>query len=106
MIGAPSRLLVDRAVARVAGHPLVWGTLIVNVLGSFVLGCVAGAGSSSVRTVVGVGFCGSFTTFSTFAFETLHLFESGQRRLGLANLALSITLGLGAAAAGWAIVAR
>ena len=79
----------------------MWGTLVVNVVGSFVLGVVAAGGASQVHTVVGIGFCGSFTTFSTFGFETLHLFESGQRRLAVSNVALSIVLGLAAVSLGW-----
>ena len=79
----------------------MWGTLAVNIVGSLVLGVVAAGGAGEVRTVVGIGFCGSFTTFSTFGFETLHLFESGQRRLAASNVALSVVLGLAAVSLGW-----
>jgi CrcB protein len=61
-------------------------TLAVNVLGSFALGAVVALpGPESVVLVAGTGFCGAFTTFSTFAFETVRLFETGERRRALAN---------------------
>ena len=106
LVGAPMRLLVDRYVAHFSGRPLMWGTLAVNVVGSFVLGLVTAGGSSGTRTVIGIGFAGSFTTFSTFAFETLHLFETGQRRLAWTNVVLSLSLGLAAVALGWGLAAR
>ena len=70
--GAAARFAVTLWLAHRLGGPLPWGTLAVNVLGSFVLGVVVGfAPSPSVRALLGTGFCGGFTTFSTFAVETL-----------------------------------
>jgi CrcB protein len=74
-------------------------TLAVNVLGSLALGAVlaAPAGDAAVLAL-GTGFCGAFTTFSTFAFETLRLFEAGEPRRALANAAVNL---VGALAAVW-----
>jgi CrcB protein len=84
--------------------------LVVNIAASAVLGFVTGAtvagGTSHVdhRVVglVGAGLCGALSTYSAFAFETLRLVEIGQRRLALANVAVSVSVGLGAAFLGGA----
>jgi CrcB protein len=83
-------------------------TLAVNVLGSLALGAVLAvpAGDSVVLTL-GTGFCGAFTTFSTFAFETVRLFETGERRRALANAVVNLVgallaVWLGSTAAGLA----
>jgi CrcB protein len=104
-IGALLRYLVDGLIGDRADSVLPWGILAVNVTGSFVLGVVTGLAlhhglGRTPRIVIGTGFCGAFTTFSTFAYETVRLMESGPRREALANVALSLALGLAAAAAG------
>ena len=81
-IGAPLRYLVDGAVADRAEGVFPWGTLTVNVSGSLVLGFLTGlalyhAFPSEPRIVLGTGFCGAYTTFSTFTFETVRLVEEG-----------------------------
>jgi len=81
-IGAPLRYLVDGAVAGRAKGVFPWGTLIVNVSGSLVLGFLTGlalyqAFPSEPRIALGTGFCGAYTTFSTFTFETVRLVEEG-----------------------------
>jgi len=81
-IGAPLRYLVDGAVADRAEGVFPWGTLIVNASGSLVLGLLTGlalyhAFPSEPRIVLGTGFCGAYTTFSTFTFETVRLVEEG-----------------------------
>ncbi|WP_235735293.1 fluoride efflux transporter CrcB [Nocardioides alcanivorans] len=93
--GAPTRYLLDRAVQARRQTPMPWGTLTVNVIGSAVLGLVAGlaVGHDVPREVVlgiGVGFCGALTTFSTFSFETWRLHESGARRQAVLNVVLSL----------------
>ena len=104
-VGAPVRYLVDRAVQ--ARHDTVfpWGTFAVNIVGSVFLGLLAGAvtisaAPHSVQLLVGVGFCGALTTYSTFSYETLRLREDGATFLALANVIISVASGLGAAFTG------
>ena len=105
-IGAPSRWLVDRSVRSRWPSDFPWGTLTVNLGGSFVLGVVLGAAGhvaagADVALLLGTGFCGAFTTFSTFAFETLRLIEEHERRYAVVNVAVSLLLGCLLASAGW-----
>lgn len=96
-VGAPLRYLVGRW----ANRAFPWGTLAVNVAGSAVLGAVAGFGTAApepVLVLVGTGFCGALTTYSTFGWETLSLAESGHLRAAVANVGLSVVAGVGAAA--------
>jgi CrcB protein len=104
MVGAPLRLLADRLAAQRRGHGSVLGTLGVNVLGSAVLGLVVGlAGTPGwVVALVGTGFCGALTTFSTFGYDVVRLVEEGRLGRALGYLAASLVLGLGAAAGAWA----
>jgi CrcB protein len=104
--GAPGRYLVDRFVQSRLDAVMPWGTLCVNVVGSLVLGLVTGlathhAVSDEVVTTLGTGFCGALTTYSTFSYETLRLYEDGARLYAGANLLLTLTAGLGAAVAGF-----
>jgi CrcB protein len=107
-IGAPLRYLVDGLVGDRTDAVVPWGILVVNVSGSFVLGLVTGLAlhhglGRTPRIVIGTGFCGAFTTFSTFTYETVRLIEADRRREALVNVALSLGLGLAAAAAGLAL---
>ena len=81
-------------------------TLTVNVLGSFLFGVLlfAGAGES-IFLLAGVGFCGSFTTFSSFSVETVQLCERGDRRLALANALANLLVSLAAIGLAWLLVA-
>jgi len=83
-------------------HPhLPVGTLAVNVSGAFLLGVLAGASvEGDARLLFGAGLLGAYTTFSTWMIETQRIGEAGKRRLALANIVLSIALGLAAAALG------
>ncbi len=106
--GAPTRFLVDRYVTGRFASQLPWGTFLVNASGSLLLGVLAGlalAGSLPPLLVAGLGtgFCGAYTTFSTFSFETLRLAESGRLAEAGANLLASVGVGLAAAAAGVAL---
>ena len=105
-VGAPARYLADLAVQSRRGGRFPWGTLTVNVAGSFVLGTTAGAvsaagGPSWVLTLVGTGFCGALTTFSTFSFETVRLLQERSARAALGNVVLSLGAGLAGCALGW-----
>ena len=107
-IGAPSRYLVDRAVSSRHDSVLPWGTLIVNVVGSLVLGVITGLAAhhdlpSQVLLALGTGFCGALTTYSTFSYETLRLYEDGARLFALANVTVSVVGCLAAALAGYAL---
>ena len=99
-VGAVIRHLVDRLMPA-AVIPL--GTLAVNVAGSFVLGLLAGLGSSlsgGVGALVGTGLCGALTTWSTFAFQTV---EAGSRWAAALNVAATLVIGLAAVVAGRAV---
>lgn len=94
-VGAVVRFLLDGAVSRRAGRAFPYGTLAVNLTGAFLLGLLAGAAvSGSAYKLAGVGFIGAFTTFSTWAFESHRLGEDGRLRLGAANFAVSLVLGV------------
>ncbi|MEV6814538.1 fluoride efflux transporter CrcB [Micromonospora sp. NPDC051296] len=104
-VGAPLRYLVDRAVQARHDSAFPWGTLVVNVAGCLLLGVLvggatAGALPGSLVTLLGTGLCGALTTYSTFGYETVRLFEQGVRLGALLNVAASVAAGLGAAFAG------
>jgi CrcB protein len=104
-VGAPLRLLADRwAVAR-RGHGTVLGTLTVNVVGSAILGLVLGVGDAPawVAALVGTGFCGTLTTFSTFGYDVVRLVEERHVARAFGCLTATLVLGIGAAAAGFAL---
>ncbi|BCB90126.1 fluoride efflux transporter CrcB [Phytohabitans suffuscus] len=100
-VGAPLRYLVDRFVQTRHESAFPWGTLAVNIGGSALLGFLAGLPASpTVMAALGTGFCGALTTYSTFSYETLRLVQDGARFYAVANLAASLTGGLGAAYVG------
>jgi CrcB protein len=100
-VGAIARFLLDGAVAGRFGREFPYGTLLVNVLGAFVLGVLVGAViNPDAYRVVGTGLIGAFTTFSTWALESHRLGEEGEVRLGAGNFAISLVLGLFAVWAG------
>lgn len=107
-LGAPCRYLLDRAVSERIESDLPWGTFLVNISGAFLLGFLAGIAladhlSPFGTALLGTGFCGAYTTFSTFTFETVRLLEDGRILEAGANAAVSVLVGLAAAAAGVAI---
>lgn len=73
-----------------------WGTFVVNVVGSFALGLLTGVASSQVQLLLGAGLCGALTTYSTFSYETLKLYESGAKTYTVLNVVGSVAVGLGA----------
>jgi fluoride exporter len=106
-IGAPLRYLTDVFVQSRHSTSFPVGTLLVNVFGSLVLGVIAGlvgsTTSSWVFALVGTGFCGALTTFSTFSFETVRLAQEGSMIKAAVNAFASVAVALGMCAAGYAI---
>ncbi len=110
-LGAPARYLVDRAVQSRVGSAFPFGTLAVNITGSLLLGVLIGSAdhggaSSDLVLLAGVGFCGAFTTFSAFSYETLRLAEDGRVVAALVNVVGSVLPALAAAAVGVALGAH
>lgn len=106
-VGAPLRFLTMHVLRSRFGATPTVGTLSVNIAGSFVLGVAAATGLHGAWLgLVGVGFCGALTTFSTLALELWEGWVDGERRHAVANLVLTLVLGLGAAFLGWLVGAR
>ena len=108
LVGAPSRYLLDRAITGRAESDRPWGTFVINVTGSLLLGFLTGLTmtghlSEVGKALLGTGFCGAYTTFSTFTFESVRLLEDGRIVDAVGNVVISVALGLAAAAAGLAI---
>jgi CrcB protein len=102
--GASARFGLDALVQRGYGGELPLGTLCVNLLGSFVLGLLTGLDLSAAWLLIAAtGALGSFTTFSTWMFETERLAEEGEGRLAIVNVAVPLLAGAAAVAAGWAL---
>jgi len=109
-IGAPARYLVDSWVGRRTSGSFPWATLLINVSGSFLFGLLTGltAGrllSEQSRLVLGTGFCGAYTTFSTFTFESAGLLGEGAVLSAVLNITGSVVMAVLAAAAGLQLAA-
>ncbi len=105
LVGAPARFALDQWTNARTGGAFPWGTFLINATGSLLLGVITGLVGRHLlgpvgAAVAGTGFCGAYTTFSTFSYETVRLLEEGDVRAGLANAAGSLMLGLAAAMAG------
>jgi CrcB protein len=108
-LGAVARYGVSLAALRWLPEGFPYGTLCVNLLGCFLLGAVTeltldeGWLAPEVRVIVGTGFLGAFTTFSTFGVETFRAIEVGEWGVAAANVAINVVAGVALAAAGfWA----
>ena len=100
-VGSVLRFVVDRAVTRrkTTGFPL--GTVVINISGAWLLGFLGGlALRPDLALLAGTAFVGAYTTFSTWMLETQRLGEERQIRFAIANIGLSVLLGLAAAALG------
>jgi fluoride exporter len=102
-VGAVARFVLDGLVRTRASTSFPLGTVVINITGSFVLGVVTGLALSHVvtddlRLIVGTGFCGGYTTFSTASFETVRLVERRRTWLALLNAVGTLlgTVGVGA----------
>jgi fluoride exporter len=108
MIGAPARYLTDRFVQARRDTVFPWGTFVVNMAGSALLGFLLGASRhlglpSAVFALLGTGFCGGLTTFSTFGYETIRLLEDGAVADAGLNVIGSLAAGVLLAWAGFRI---
>lgn len=109
-IGAILRYLTDVAVQTKHDSVFPWGTFTVNVVGSLILGVTTAVvitlgPPAWVPVLVGTGFCGALTTFSTFGFETIRLLEEGSVLTAVSNCVASLVVGLGVCAGGFALTA-
>ncbi|EDK72309.1 camphor resistance CrcB protein 2 [candidate division TM7 genomosp. GTL1] len=88
--GAMSRFVLDGHIKAKYNYTFPWATFIINTTGSFVLGLVSGIllkhhNLTDIMTIIGVGFCGEYTTFSTASFETVRLLERRDLKRALGN---------------------
>ena len=110
-LGSVARAWLGTALAALTGPAFPWGTIAINVLGSFVIGLFGTltatdgrfAASFDVRAFVMVGLCGGFTTFSSFSLQTLELLRDGRPGQALGNAVLSVALCLASVAAGYSL---
>ena len=107
--GSVARYLTGIAMTRLLGPAFPWGTITVNILGSFAIGILAElvarklSAPVELRLLLVVGFLGGFTTFSSFSLDTLSLFEKGEGVVALAYVGASVILSLAAAFGGLAL---
>jgi CrcB protein len=103
VFGAPLRYVVHRFVEGRHENWLPWGTFAVNVVGSLVVGVLVGSQpfASGLSAALVVGFCGSFTTYSALAYDTVHLLREGLPARAVGYLLLTVVAGTAAAAGGW-----
>ena len=110
-LGSVARYWMTNAVAALTGPHFPWGTILINVLGSFVIGLFAYLAtpvgrvpvSFDMRAFVLVGICGGYTTFSAFSLQTLELARNGHWLEVAGNIVLSVVLCLAAVWAGYAL---
>lgn len=107
--GAVTRFLLDAWTKQRWQSSFPLGTVVINITGSLFLGVLAGMvlfhdQSSTWQTVLGTGFCGGYTTFSTASFETVRLIQQRRRGLALLNALVSLVLSVAACALGLAVV--
>ena len=107
--GSVTRFWLTGVMAAVTGPRFPWGTLLINILGSFIIGLVAGLTLTperlgwhpSIRILLMTGFCGGFTTFSAFSLQTLELIQTGEMAMALGYMMGSVALCLAFTWGGW-----
>jgi fluoride exporter len=107
-LGAVARFVIDGAIRHRRNTEFPWATVLINVTGSFLLGVIVGivlfhGASREIQLIVGVGFCGGYTTFSTASVETIRLIQRRRYWAGLCNAIGTLLITVAAAAAGMAI---
>ncbi|MGZ5391862.1 MAG: fluoride efflux transporter CrcB [Mycobacterium sp.] len=107
-LGAVTRFLLDAWTKQRWRSPFPLATVVINVTGSLLIGVLAGVvlfhgQSSTWQTVLGTGFCGGYTTFSTASFETVRLIQQGRRTFALLNAVVSLVMSVAACALGLAL---
>lgn len=107
-IGAVTRFVLDGMIRSRRASEFPWATVIINVTGSLLLGVLAGlvlfhGAATQLQTIVGVGFCGGYTTFGTASFETVRLIQRQRYGMAAANAFGALALTIAAAAAGLAL---
>lgn len=107
--GALTRFVVDGLIRTHLGRQFPWGTMFINISGSLLLGMLAGLALrhhelSDVRVMIGTGFCGGYTTFSTMSFETVRLIERRQYSKALFNTVGTLGVALVGAGVGIAVL--
>lgn len=111
-LGALCRTAGDRAIMAAMGGEFPLGILCINMLGSFLMGLLTGllartsSGGPLASAFLGTGFLGGFTTFSSFALDTVRLFEGGHQLFALLNVGLNVTLCVLLAGLGWLASSR
>lgn len=108
-IGSLGRAWIGLVAARLFGIGFPWGTMIVNILGSAIIGICAATALSPSRTLLSpelriflmVGFCGGFTTFSSFSLQTFEMLRDGRPAAALANVVVSVLVCIAATAAAY-----
>ncbi|MCL8251520.1 CrcB family protein [Aeromicrobium fastidiosum] len=103
-LGAGTRYLLDLWARPRVSARLPWSTLLINVTGSFALGLLVGVGADDTwRTILGTGFLGGYTTFSTASVETAHLLLDRRHAAAAVNAVVMLTVSVAAAAGGYAL---
>jgi CrcB protein len=110
-LGSVARFWLTSAMTALTGPRFPWGTLLINVLGSFVIGLVAGITliparvgiHPDIRIFLMTGVCGGFTTFSAFSLQTLELMQAGEAVPALGYAISSVVFCVGATFCGWAL---
>ncbi len=99
-LGAVSRHLTGMAVMRASGPGFPWGTMVVNIIGSLVMGCLIAwlarrsSGDADLRLLLATGFLGGFTTFSAFSLDAVTLYERGALTAAAAYVIASVTVSI------------
>jgi CrcB protein len=98
-IGAVARFEVGRVIQPAGAGAFPWATLVINVAGSLLLGFTyryvdAMSEAAQLRAFIGVGFCGGFTTFSTFSYDAVRLLQDGQGARGATYIIASVAISI------------